>query len=646
MKHYPVNYFPSTPQTRSSTSPFVQVTPEEIEATVEKVLDVHREQLQRERYRFNVGRVIQEARALLRWADGKAVKSEVDLQVLDLLGPKTEADLAPPSQKKGKAKAPKQQAEEVETTSIGELMKRMDFHVPGENYKTEGYVVTPHTFRLLEEHLKVTGGQVRTRFPPEPNGILHIGHAKAININFGYAAATGGICFLRYDDTNPEKEEERFFQGIAEMVAWLGFWPHRVTHASDYFEELYAWAEALVLAGHAFVCHQSAEEMKGEEASPWRDRPAEESLRLLRDMRRGKVAEGAATLRMKTTLAEGKRDPVAYRVRFVGHPRAGAAWCVYPTYDFAHCLCDSLEHVTHSLCTKEFQSRRPSYYWLCNALDIYCPVQREYGRLGVDFTVVSKRKIAALIREGVVADWDDPRLFTLSALRRRGFPPEAVNAFCAKVGVSGAQASVDPRMLEACVRDALDAAAPRAMAVLDPLKVTLLDFPASSPVLVDVPDFPADPARGSHRVPFDREVFIERSDFRETNEDDPGYKRLTVGQPVGLRHAGYVITVSRVLKDAAGQVTALEATCTPSADAEVKPKAFVHWVSQPLRVKVRLYERLFGHRNPDEAPGGYVVKLSYSAVSTLTCTSCFYNGPYTFLHDLTQYGRFSLKHCR
>lgn len=283
--------------------------------------------------------------------------------------------------------------------------------------------------------------QVRTRFPPEPNGILHIGHAKAININFGYAKAHNGITFLRYDDTNPEKEEEKFFTGILDMVTWLGYKPYQITHSSDNFQQLYEWAVLLIQKNLAYVCHQKLDEIRGfnPPPSPYRDRPVAESLALFEDMKNGKFEEGEATLRMKTTLEEGKQDPVAYRIKYVAHHRTGDTWCIYPTYDYTHCLCDSIEDITHSLCTKEFQSRRSSYYWLCNALDIYCPVQWEYGRLNVSYTVVSKRKIAKLIETGVVSDWDDPRLFTLTALRRRGFPAEAINNFCARMGVTGAQ---------------------------------------------------------------------------------------------------------------------------------------------------------------------------------------------------------------
>ena len=283
----------------------------------------------------------------------------------------------------------------------------------------------------------------------QPNGILHIGHAKAININFGYAAAHDGITFLRYDDTNPEKEEEKFFTGIKDIVEWLGYKPYKITHSSDNFEQLYQWAIDLIKKDLAYVCHQKQEEIRGfnPPPSPWRNRPVSESLQLFEDMKNGKFDEGEATLRLKTTLEEGKQDPVAYRIKYAAHHRTGDQWCIYPTYDYTHCLCDSLEDITHSLCTKEFQARRSSYYWLCNAVETYCPVQWEYGRLNMSYAVVSKRKIGKLITSGICADWDDPRLFTLTALRRRGFPPEAINNFCARMGLTGAQMVIDPSAL-------------------------------------------------------------------------------------------------------------------------------------------------------------------------------------------------------
>ncbi|XP_035014534.1 glutamine--tRNA ligase [Hippoglossus stenolepis] len=611
----------------------VVITPEQIEDAVESVIKKHKEPLLKERYHFNMGLLMGESRAALKWADGKVIKNEVDMQVLHLLGQKTEADL----EKKSKAQKTKVSESDVkpkkdEVAVNGEpkaeqgksLMEQLrgealKFHKIGENYKTEGYVVTPNTMSLLKKHLEFTGGQIRTRFPPEPNGILHIGHAKAINFNFGYAKANDGICFLRYDDTNPEKEEEKYFTAIKDMVEWLGYTPYEVTHASDNFQQLYDLAVDLTRRGYAYVCHQKGEDLKGHNAppSPWKDRPIEESLVLFERMKKGLYAEGEATLRMKMVMEDGKLDPVAYRIKYTPHHRTGDEWCIYPTYDYTHCLCDSIENITHSLCTKEFQARRSSYYWLVNALDLYCPVQWEYGRLNLTYTVVSKRKIIKLVESGVVRDWDDPRLFTLTALKRRGFPPEAINNFCARVGVTVSQTTTEPHLLESCVRDVLNDTAPRVMAVLEPLKITIVNLPENSRSDVRVPDFPANEARGSHTVPFTRTIFIEQSDFREVMEK--GYKRLTPEQPVGLRHAGYVISVQKVIKDAQGKVVEVEVNCSSSDTAE-KPKAFIHWVSQPLVCEVRLYERLFLHKHPEdtsEVPNGFLSDINSNSMQVI-----------------------------
>uniref|UniRef100_A0AAQ5YEA2 Glutamine--tRNA ligase n=1 Tax=Amphiprion ocellaris TaxID=80972 RepID=A0AAQ5YEA2_AMPOC len=582
----------------------IVITPEQIEDAVESVIKKHKEQLLKERYRFNMG--------LLMGMDSVNVS---------FLWPKTEADL----EKKPKVRQLIFKGTFLQLHIGRSLMEQLrgealKFHKTGENYKTEGYVVTSNTMDLLKKHLELTGGQIRTRFPPEPNGILHIGHAKAINFNFGYAKANNGICFLRYDDTNPEKEEEKYFTAIKDMVEWLGYKPYAVTHASDNFQELYDLAVDLIRRGHAFVCHQKGEELKGHNVppSPWRDRPIEESLVLFERMKRGLFSEGEATLRMKMVMEDGKMDPVAYRIKYTAHHRTGDEWCIYPTYDYTHCLCDSIENITHSLCTKEFQARRSSYYWLCNALDVYCPVQWEYGRLNLTYTVVSKRKIIKLVETGVVRDWDDPRLFTLTALRRRGFPPEAINNFCARVGVTVSQTTTEPHLLESCVRDVLNDTAPRAMAVLEPLKITITNLAANSKSDVRVPDFPANEAKGSHTVPFTRTIFIEQSDFREVMEK--GYKRLTPEQPVGLRHAGYVISVQKVIKDAQGKVVELEVTCCSSETAE-KPKAFIHWVSQPLMCEVRLYERLFMHKHPEdpsEVPNGFLSDINPNSMQVIS----------------------------
>lgn len=484
------------------------------------------------------------------------------------------------------------------------------FHKPGENYKTEGYVKTDKTDELLSKHLLETGGGVRTRFPPEPNGILHIGHAKAININFGFARAHDGICFLRLDDTNPEAEKDEFVKSITEMVEWLGYEPYKITYSSDYFDELHELAIKLIENDLAYICHQKPHELRGfnPPPSPYRDRPIEESLSLFKDMREGKFEEGEACLRMKHTMEEGKQDPVAYRIKKMPHHRTGDKWCIYPTYDFAHCLCDSIENITHSLCTKEFQNRRSSYYWLCNALEIYCPVQWEYSRLNINYTVVSKRKLKMLIDANIVTGWDDPRLYTLEGLKRRGFPPEAIKEFCAKLGVTGANSSVHPHMLEAEVRDFLNLNAPRTMAILEPIKLTIKNyqeiFPGEKSHDVEVPDFPADPDNSpKHKISFGPIIYLEQEDFKNIQEKDKNFRRLTPVQPVGLRYVHLIINVKEVKLDNQNVVQEVIVEAQ-KADQAPKPKAFIHWVSNPAECEIRSYDTLFDMANPEDHPEG------------------------------------------
>ncbi|UYV61121.1 QARS [Cordylochernes scorpioides] len=579
----------------------ISFSDDEISKNIDIALEKSREELLTKRYNYNTGPLFGSIMNSLKFADAKKVKAEFERKLLEILGEKTESDLQKPV-KAQRIKTKKDatnngnQVASVGPVTIGELMQKLDFHKPGENYKADNYVITPNTMNLLKEHLEKTYGQVRTRFPPEPNGILHIGHAKAININFGYAKAHYGICFLRFDDTNPEKEDDKFFCSIHEMVEWLGYEPSYITHSSDYFDQLYEYAHQLIARGKAYVCHQKSEEIK--------------------DMAKGKFAEGEATLRMKVTLEEGKQDPVAYRIKYVPHPRTGNKWCIYPTYDFTHCLCDSLENITHSLCTKEFQSRRSSYYWLCNALDIYCPVQWEYGRLNLNYTVVSKRKIGKLIETGHIQDWDDPRLFTLPALRRRGFPPEAINNFCAQMGVTGAQTTVDPEMLEAVVRDTLNVSAPRFMAVLEPLKVIITNMPQLE-MKVTVPLLPFDSTKGSYSTVLYPTLYIEASDYR--NQADSGFYRLTSSQSVGLRHAGLVIHFTKEIRTEDGHLEAIQVTCSKVDDCK-KPKAFIHWVSNPHMCEVRLYNRLFLHKNPEdteEVPDGYLSDINPESITLL-----------------------------
>lgn len=524
-----------------------------------------------------------------------------------------------------KKKGAKEDGDAVEdgAATIAELMRnKVHFHKPGENFKTDGYVIDETTMDRLAAHLKRTKGQVRTRFPPEPNGILHIGHAKAININFGYAAAHEGTCFLRYDDTNPEKEEEKFFKGIRDIVEWLGYKPDKITHSSDNFQQLYQWAIDLIKKDLAYICHQKIEDMRGfnPPPSPWRNRPMNESVQLFEDMKNGKMEEGEATLRLKLTLEEGKQDPVAYRIKYAAHHRTGDKWCIYPTYDYTHCLCDSLEDITHSLCTKEFQSRRSSYYWLCNAVDTYCPVQWEYGRLNMSYTVVSKRKIGKLIETKICRDWDDPRLFTLTALRRRGFPSEAINNFCARIGVTGAQMVLDPSVLEAEVRSCLNISAPRTMVVLRPLKINIKKGGIKKRK-ISVPDFPDTPEKGSHEIAFSDVIYIEKDDFMEVG--DKGYRRLTKDQHVGLRYANYVVKFLNVVKkDSNGEPLEIDVEAVSVDQVETKPKAFIHWVdgSDCKKIEVRLYERLFKHKNPEDStlvPDGFLSDVDENSLSVV-----------------------------
>ncbi|XP_073086676.1 glutamine--tRNA ligase isoform X4 [Manis javanica] len=580
----------------------VMVTPEQIEEAVETAINRHRSQLLGERYHFNVGLLMGEARAVLKWADGRTIKHEVDMQVLHLLGPKTEADLEkkPKVAKARPEAADRRTAKDVvengeaasQALSLMEQLRgeALKFHKPGENYKTPGYVTTPHTMDLLKQHLEITGGQVRTRFPPEPNGILHIGHAKAINFNFGYAKANNGICFLRFDDTNPEKEEAKFFSAICDMVAWLGYTPYKVTYASDYFDQLYAWAVELIRS----PCPQGPG-LRVPPAGRGAQRPQPAALTLERASRRGITAALRGGF-LESQLGLGASTP--------------------PMTTHTASVTPSSTSPTHSAPRSSRPGEgagpvgRSSYFWLCNALDVYCPVQWEYGRLNLHYAVVSKRKILQLVAAGAVRDWDDPRLFTLTALRRRGFPPEAINTFCARVGVTVAQATMEPHLLEACVRDVLNDTAPRAMAVLESLPVIITNFPAAKSLYIQVPNFPADETKGFHQVPFGPTVFIERTDFKE--EPEPGYKRLAWGQPVGLRHTGYIIELQCVVKGPSGCVESLEVTCR-RADSGEKPKAFIHWVSQPLTCEIRLYERLFQHKNPEdpaEVPGGFLSDLN------------------------------------
>jgi glutaminyl-tRNA synthetase len=453
-------------------------------------------------------------------------------------------------------------------------------------------------------------GRVQTRFPPEPNGYLHIGHAKAICLNFGIAADNGGACNLRFDDTNPIKEEAEFVSAIREDVKWLGFdWQDREFYASDYFEQLYGFAVRLVEAGKAYVCDLTAEQIREYRGtltepgrnSPYRDRTVEENLDLLRRMRDGEFEDGSRTLRAKIDMASGNlnlRDPVMYRILRSTHHRTGDAWCIYPTYDWAHGQSDSIEEITHSLCSLEFEDHRPLYDWFLEQLDVFRPRQIEFARLNITRTVLSKRKLQQLVRDGVVDGWDDPRMPTLSGLRRRGYTPEAIRTFCDKIGVAKVNSTVDVGMLDHCLREDLNRHSPRVMAVLRPLRVVIENYPEDRVEQLEAINNPEDPTAGTREVPFGRELFIERADFRE---DPPKkYFRLAPGREVRLRYGYFIRCVDVVKDERTGEVVEVRCTYDPetrggSAPDGRKVRGTIHWVSaaHALRVEVRLYDHLF-----------------------------------------------------
>jgi glutaminyl-tRNA synthetase len=460
---------------------------------------------------------------------------------------------------------------------------------------------------------------VITRFPPEPNGFLHIGHAKSICLNFGIAQEFGGRCHLRFDDTNPVKEEQAYIDAIERDVKWLGFdWGRHLYHASDYFEQLYEWAEVLIKAGKAYVDDQSQEEMRASRGSltepgrnsPFRDRPVEENLDFFRRMRAGEFPNGARVLRAKIDMASGNinmRDPVLYRILHATHPRTGTKWCIYPSYDYAHGQSDAIEGITHSICTLEFADHRPLYDWLIENLPVPSrPRQYEFARLNITNTILSKRVLTELVRGKHVSGWDDPRMPTLAGLRRRGVPPAALRDFAKRVGVAKANSVVDAAMLDFSIREELNRSALRRMGVLRPLKVVIENYPEGTAEELDAVNNPEDPSAGTRKVSFSREIFIERDDFME----DPPKKffRLSPGKEVRLRYA-YFITCKEVVKDSAGNVVELVCTYDPATRGGNSPpdgrkvKATLHWVpaSDAITAEVRLYEPLFLHDDPDPA---------------------------------------------
>ncbi len=500
------------------------------------------------------------------------------------------------------------------------------------------------------------GGKVVTRFPPEPNGYLHIGHAKAICIDFGMAAEFNGVCHLRFDDTNPSKEDEEYVQSIQDDIKWLGFdWGDKIYYASDYFDQMYEYAEQLIKDGKAYVCELSAEECRLTRGtltepgknSPYRDRSVEENLDLFRRMKAGEFADGQMTLRAKIDMASpnmNMRDPVMYRIQHKTHHQTGDKWCIYPMYDWAHGLEDSIEGVTNSLCTLEFEDHRPLYDWFLDQLPVHHPRQTEFARLNINNVVLSKRKLIQLVKENYVNGWDDPRMPTICGLKRRGYTPASIRNFVATVGVSKVNSVVDYALLEHCLREDLNKTALRVMTVIDPIKLIVDNYPEGEVEYFDAQNNPEDENAGTRKIPFSRELYIEREDFME---DPPkGYFRLTPGKEVRLKHA-YYVTCTGCDKDENGNVTCVHCTYDPNSkggwtDDGRKVKGTLHWVSAAHAVdaEVRLYDRLFAVANPDDVEEGktYLDNLNPDSLKVFPNAkaepSCADMAPYTNLQFL------------
>ncbi|KAJ3293884.1 hypothetical protein HDU79_011823 [Rhizoclosmatium sp. JEL0117] len=602
----------------------VEVTLKEIIAAINKIMVAKKDEIEKKGHSA-LGVLIAEMKRELRWANAATVKEEVEKKLVEVLGPKgapvKKAAPAADATAKKPAVAPQAKptiAEMAKTHKFVHEGQLSQLHKPGGNPQ-----IKPE---LMTEHLKRTGGRVVTRFPPEPNGFLHIGHAKAINVNFGFAQAHGGITNLRYDDTNPEAEEEKYFTSILDTIRWLGFEPTEITYSSDHFQRLYDLAVELIQKDKAYICHCTGEEIHhhrgGDSMGPrsecsHRNRPISESLLEFERMKNGEYAEGEAILRMKMDMFNPNPqfwDLVAYRVLYSHHYRTGDAWCIYPTYDYTHCLVDSFEDITHSLCTTEFTLSRESYYWLVDALELYKPVQWEYGRLALTYAIMSKRKLLQLVNEKYVIGWDDPRLYTMVGVRRRGFTPEAINAFVRELGVTNANSVIPAERLENFVRDHLNEVAPRLMVVMEPIKVTITNLPEDHHEYINVANHPKDTAMGTHAIPFTRTIYIDASDFKE--EDDPDFFRLILGKSVGLQNVPRQITAKEVVKDAAGKVIEIKAVIE---DSTKKPKAYIQWVAEskkdksPVPVEIRNYSNLFLHPNPLDkkvVPGGWLSDIN------------------------------------
>lgn len=604
----------------------VVVTEDDMKVAVDNALTEVHDELVEKRYRYNTGMLQRKIMDQLRFADGKTVNNLIRQGVETVLGPKTEQDMAKPA----KVKKPKNKDKSTSTTAKGTAAAAQANGGPNKGGMNQALINEPpadpfesvpsrfeardlksaeNPPELLELQKKMTGGKIVTRFPPEPNGYLHMGHAKAMFIDFGYAKKMNGECILRFDDTNPAAEKVEYIEAIEEMVTWMTHKPTRITFSSDYFEQLFDLAIELIRRGKAYVCHQTGDEISRDRKdgieSPYRNRPIDENIKLFRDMRKGKFGEGEATLRMKIDMQHvnlAMRDPIAYRVLLAPHPHVGDKWCIYPSYDFTHCIVDSLEWITHSLCTLEFEVRRDSYYWLLEALDLYRPYVWESARLNLEHTVMSKRKLKYLVTEGVVRGWDDPRMPTLVGMRRRGYTPSALNRFCAAIGVSRSANMIGLHVLEHWVRAEHDLQARRVMAVLKPLRVTIRNFRTTTDGNDDneicvAPVHPKDPSKGSRNITLSSTIYIEQSDFR--NVDEKNYYGLAPGKTAMLRYA-YPITVVDVRYGDGDSNKPIELIVDMDYEKSVKPKGVLHWVgsNDAVAFQARLYSMLFKSADP------------------------------------------------
>ncbi|CCH61994.1 hypothetical protein TBLA_0G00450 [Henningerozyma blattae CBS 6284] len=613
----------------------IEVTEDQVREEVIKYIEANKEKILQGRYSLVPG-IFADIKNLpeLKWADPRSFKPIIDQEILKVLGPKDERDLVKKKKggdaKKKGSNGKKNDKKEIEETGPKRTMFNEgflgDLHKVGEN---------PQAFpELMKEHLKITGGKVRTRFPPEPNGYLHIGHSKAIMVNFGYAKYHDGVCYLRFDDTNPEAEAPEYFESIKRMVSWLGFKPWKITYSSDYFDKLYELAEVLINNDKGYICHCTAEEIKRgrgikEDGTPGgdrfacvhRNRPIEENLKEFRSMRDGKYQPGEAILRMKQDLTSPSPqmwDLIAYRVLNAPHPRTGTKWKIYPTYDFTHCLVDSFENITHSLCTTEFYLSRESYEWLCDQVHVFRPAQREYGRLNITGTVLSKRKIAKLVEEKYVRGWDDPRLFTLEAIRRRGVPPGSILSFINTLGVTTSTTNIQVTRFESAIRKYLEDSTPRLMFILDPIEVVVDNLADDYEELVSIPYRPATPEFGERNVPFTNKFYIERSDFSEDSSNKEFF-RLTPDQSVGLIRVPFTVSFKSVERDSDGKIIRIHVNYDnePQGGKPKKPKTYIQWVpvsvkhKSPVKVaETRVYNQLFLSENPSSNPKGYLADIN------------------------------------